>query len=581
MRQIYAYSFIPQNYLAEEILLGTIILIPRIFPHIITNIQPDFFFLESHQIIYLSIKSIYQENKLNPTELINDLIINQNFNKIGGLDKIINLMSQSQVFIASTYLNIYIQEIIENIKIKYIKRLLIQYGYNIIELASKPSMCSYEIYNKASNYLNITNNKLPKQKLQNFQNIISQILLNTQKNSLPILQTKNYIQSGFIEIDKLTYGLPNGDLIIIAGRPSTGKTSFIINIAIYILKIQNLGVYIFSLEMSHEQIIYKFISIINQIEINKIISNTLTDSQLKKLKETCIYLLNSMLYINDTPNTSIDYIEYTTKLLIHHNNNLHILIIDYLQLIQINNIRHINRVQELSYITRKLKVLAQYTNIPIIVLSQLNRNIETRINKKPLLSDLRESGCILYNLPIEIHLYNIICYKNITYNIFIPYILYKLISIYNIEYIFKIISNQISNLSLTYNHKLLKYNKWYKTSEYLENDILLSSNPKAENIINYLYFTKYLIFNTYQQTYDIGISKYQFYIYNNIFLHNSIEQDADIVMMLYKPNDSNISNEQKIIDVILCKNRNGPIGECHFIFNDHTTTFENLHSHII
>ena len=379
MRKVYASSFVPQNYLAEEILLGTILMVPRIFPHIIPLIQSDFFFLESNQIIYISIKSIYQDNKLNPTELINHLIHNRNLNTIGGINKIINIMLQSQIFISSTYINIYLTEIIETIKKHYIKRLLIQYGYNIIELAYRPNICSYSVYNKASNYLSITNDKLPQQNLQNFKDIIGEILLSLKFNKTANLinsPDNTYVPSGFKEIDKLTNGLPNGDLVIIAGRPSTGKTSLVINIAIHILKTTQHGIYIFSLEMSRQQIIYKYLSIINQLPIQNIINNEINKNQIHNIYTTCQDLLNSLLYINDTPNTSIDYIEYTAKLLMHHSLTLNVLIIDYLQLIHINTKQIFNRVQELSYITRKLKILAQYLNIPIIVLSQLNRNIE-------------------------------------------------------------------------------------------------------------------------------------------------------------------------------------------------------------
>lgn len=591
MRKVYASSFVPQSYLAEEILLGTILMVPRIFPHIIQLIQSDFFFLESNQIIYLSIKSIYHENKLNPTELINHLIDNRNLNTIGGINKIVNIMSQSQIFISSTYLNIYLIEIIETIKKHYIKRLLIQYGYNIIELAYRPNICSYSIYNKASNYLSITNDKLPQQNLQNFKDTIGEILLSLKLNKTPhsINSPANiYVPSGFQEIDKLTNGLPNGDLIIIAGRPSTGKTSLVINIAIHILKTTQYGIYIFSLEMSRQQIIYKYLSIINQLPIQNIINNEINNNQINYIYTTCQDLLNSLLYINDTPNTSIDYIEYTAKLLMHHSLTLNVLIIDYLQLIHVNTKQIFNRVQELSYITRKLKILAQYLNIPIIVLSQLNRNIETRINKKPLLSDLRESGCIAYTSSITINIYEnslisnhnklVLLENQIGYKV-----TNKIKGKHCLEYTFEITTYTKRRIHLTHNHKLLNYYKWYRQSEYLEDDFISLYDLKTKHILIYKSFIKNLIFNNYSKTYDIQINNHQFFTQDQIILHNSIEQDADIVIMIHKSNNDNddrISNSQQAVDLILCKNRNGPIGSCNLLFNTTTTTFNNLNSSI-
>jgi len=592
----------PQNYLAEEILLGCVLINPLVFSKVIYNITIEAFFLESHQIIYLNLLHIYNHNKLHPIELLYNLSENRNLQKIGGIYKIIELMKQSQVFIYSNNTNIYIDELIHIINNNYTKRLIIQYGYNIIQLAYIKKLNSHILYNKASNYLNITVEKIPKNYIHNLQTLIGNAIFEIQTNQNKITKNstsiKTIIKSGFINLDKLTHGLPNGDLIILAARPSIGKTSLAINIASNILKQSNYGVCIFSLEMSSKQILNKFISINSQINYDKIINSHIDPNQWKNITMVCKKLLNSNLYIHDTANVSIDYIEYISKIWIQDNKHIGIIIIDYLQLIQTENLNHFNRVQQISYITRKLKILAQYLNIPILVLSQLNRSIELRINKEPLLSDLKESGCInsdinimtqdkrKYNLNIHYiyYLFQSLQISNISLNKLSvsQYDQLKINSIHNIHlnfnHIFQI-NHERNNLSLTYNHKYLSKYYWIEVHKHTDKQII-------NNIHNILYkkilleYRYVLDVNYYKYTkvYDLHMNLYIHFICNNIIIHNSIEQDADIIMMLYEKDNLSHLNDEKIIDITISKNRNGPIGSCQLLFSLKNTTFMNYNN---
>nr|QCI06564.1 replication helicase subunit [Erythroglossum lusitanicum] len=283
-------------------------------------------------------------------------------------------MKQSQIFIASSDIYIYIEELIKIINFNYIKRLLIQYGHNIIKLAYIPEISNDILYNKASKYLNLTENKIPKtNNIKTFKQLISNFLVDIQYNEKKTKENKkNYqnnisIKSGFKKIDKLTTGLTKGDIIVLAGRPSMGKTSLAINIAYNISYTLKSSVSIFSLEMSSKQILNKFISIACNISTQEINLHNLSIQKWNNIKKKCKKLLDFNIYINDKPNISIDYIEYNSKLLQKEDININLIIIDYLQLIQINNVNNITRSQELSYITRKIKLLAQYLNLPIII----------------------------------------------------------------------------------------------------------------------------------------------------------------------------------------------------------------------
>nr|QCI05098.1 replication helicase subunit [Centroceras clavulatum] len=414
----------PQNYLAEEILLGSILINPFIFSKIVNTLKIEAFFLECHQLIYINLLKIYHSNKLNSIELLYSLSENDNLEKIGGVNKIIDLMKQSQVFIYSNNTNLYLDELIKIINQNYAKRLMIQYGHNIIQLAYIKKLHGNSLYNKASHYLNITVEKMPKNYINNLEEIIGNVIFEIHNKKQNIFnynaQHKIKIKSGFKEIDKLTYGLPNGDLIILAARPSMGKTSLAINIANNILKKSEYSICIFSLEMSSKQILHKFISIASRISQKQLANYSLNNYQWNIIKKICQKLLNSNLYIHDKTNISIDYIEYIAKIWKNSYKNTGLIIIDYLQLIQFDMLNNLNRVQQLSYITRKLKMLAQYLNLPILTLSQLNRSIELRVNKEPILSDLKESGCInIYNTIniISNNNYNLY-FKSLFYNNF-------------------------------------------------------------------------------------------------------------------------------------------------------------------
>ena len=202
------------------------------------------------------------------------------------------------------------------------------------------------------------------------------------------------LPSGFYDLDSLTQGFQKSDLIIIAGRPSMGKTALGLNIASNIIKSLKLPILFFSLEMSKEQIMYRLLAMETNINQMKLKSGKLYQNDWIKLNKMIKILSKLPLFIDDNFTLSIQDIRSKIKTIIFEQNNVGLIIIDYLQLMQNSNSKTENRVQELSKITRSLKILARELNIPIIALSQLSRNIENRIDKRPILSDLRESGSI-------------------------------------------------------------------------------------------------------------------------------------------------------------------------------------------
>nr|YP_010199065.1 replication helicase subunit [Hydropuntia urvillei]UAD88514.1 replication helicase subunit [Hydropuntia urvillei] len=584
---------LPQNYVAEEILLGTILINPTVFPQLMPFLKPDAFFVESHRLIYKSLIMLHKSNKIDIIQLIYLLNDKEILYSIGGVPKIIELMRQSHMFMSSINIYAYVQELMNLVNNSYIKRLIIQYGYNVIQLASVTYLPSHHIYNKVSEYLESTVYKIPKENFMTFRDLIASLLMQVKYQNVDLAQlpvTQNTILSGFHKLDDLINGLQAGDLIVIAGRPSIGKTSFVINLVLNILNSIALGLCFFSLEMSKSQIVRKFVSVASGFPIHSICFSKLNSDQWYTLNKICRNLMNYNVYINDVPGISIDYIEYTAKLLHKETSKIQLIVIDYLQLIQIENFTNNTRTQELGYITRKLKLLAQYLDIPIIVLSQLNRSIETRVNKIPLLSDLRESGCLdVYNgLMLDLlnslyiqHLYNskiLIRYNLLNAfrvrNFFTKFFHNGSLNIF-FQYSFSVYCF-ISTLNVTHNHKVYMKTKWRRFNEYLQNSICIanySHNLDFYYFFEYIY-TNAIIYYDYIHVFDLQEPSYMVLLVDNFILHNSIEQDADIVIILSK--DIQEVSSSNIIDVSLCKNRNGATGLCQLLFTPVNNTFHNI-----
>lgn len=591
MQHVYSHTFLPYNYLAEEILLGSLIINPDFIPIISPIIQIQCLGFETHKVIYRYILELYGKNDINPMTFIYSLTKNKILKKIGGITKILHILQQSQIFISPINTQIYLEELVLLLHTNHIKRLFIQYGYNIIQLSYTHDLTTKQLHHKALKYLNCIVENTTNKNLDNFNNLIGNLLSNINCYDQLINIPQNKVYSGFKELDALINGLSNGDLIVISGRPSMGKTSLAVNIAYNLLRDFNLGTCIFSLEMSKLQILQKLISIASTIPSEIIKSGHINYIQWELIQHICNKLLRSQLYINDKSNISIDYIYRTTKLIISEKFNIKLIIIDYLQLIQINNSDYENRTQELSYITRQLKIIAKNLNLPVIILSQLNRNIETRLNKKPLLSDLRESGCIDINTIISVNNLNSMHITQIINNKTIPIYCFQgksLLLKYQItrpqkiiclnQYIFNLHYYQNSKIHITHNHKLITINEWNKLYNINNNYNILQTIDylDTKNIITEIILLAYTTLTKLSYVYDIHMYKYTNFICNKTIVHNSIEQDADIVMMLYK--DEIIYKNQldcKTLDIIIAKNRNGPIGSLQLLFYPHNNLFKS------
>ena len=390
-------KYLPHNFLAEKVVLSSLLISSEAIEISLRNIKIETFYFKNHQEIYRAIIFLYQnKTPIDIITLTTFLQDNGLLEEIGGLNTLTELVNQVPNL---TYLDQYIRLLQD----KFLRRTLIRLGYKAINSGYITSIPLENILNDLETQLFNLTNKTENYQILSSAELLSNIFLElkqkSSKRSLPGLT------SGFYNLDLITQGFQKSDLIIVAGRPAMGKTAFCLNVALSVVKSSKLPILFFSLEMSKEQLMYRLLS--NETQINNTILRTgnINKQDWLKLSQTIKTLSRLPIFIDDTPDLSIQDIRLKIKKIIFEQTKIGLVVIDYLQLMQSSKIKMDNRVQELSQITRTLKAVAREFNIPIIALSQLSRNVENRVNKRPILSDLTESGSIEQDADLVLMLY--------------------------------------------------------------------------------------------------------------------------------------------------------------------------------
>jgi replicative DNA helicase len=390
-------KYLPHNFLAEKTILSCLLVNSEAIELTTQILSIEAFYFKNHQEIYRAIIFMHKKKlSIDIITLITFLQDNGLLEEVGGIKVLMELISQFPNLV-------YLEEYLALVKDKFIRRSLIKLGYQAINSSYVTNIPLETILNELENkFYNLTNQNTTKKLVSNSE-LLDNIFFELKKKSLnPELSG---LPSGFYDLDAITQGFQKSDLIIIAGRPSMGKTAFGLNIALNLIKNSKFPVLFFSLEMSKEQIMYRLLAMETNINQMKLKSGKLSQNDWLKLNKVIKIFSKFPFFIDDTFNLSIQNIQSKIKTILFERNEIGLIIIDYIQLIQNSKLKTENRVQELSQITRSLKTLAREFNIPIIALSQLSRNVENRIDKKPVLSDLKESGSIEQDADLVILLY--------------------------------------------------------------------------------------------------------------------------------------------------------------------------------
>ncbi len=389
---------IPNNIEAEQSVIGAMFLSKYALQKAVETLTSDSFFLEKHGKIFNAIKDLNsKEIAIDITTLTSELKDQNILNEVGGVEYLSEILEQTP-----TAANIdYYIKIVED---KSILRNLISEATEIATLGYTNEFSVTETLDKAeSKILNVVKNR----KSSEFKQM-PEVLSNIQENLEKLANRKGKISgisSGFYDLDYLTDGFHENELIIIAARPAMGKTALALNIATNVALKSKKSVIIYTLEMRAEQLATRMISSLGQIEAKKLQNGSLETKDWQRINEAMSQLSESNIYIDDSPGVTIGDIKAKSRRIASQDENLGLILIDYLTLISSNGRYQGNRQQEVSEISRALKTLALELKIPVVTLAQLSRTPELREDKRPVLSDLRESGSIEQDADVVAFIY--------------------------------------------------------------------------------------------------------------------------------------------------------------------------------
>ena len=378
---------LPKNIEAEKSLIGSMFWSRDSLQKGCEEVEKEVFYLESNAKIFEAIKELYLNNSpVDITSVTTYLISTNKIKEVGGVEYLNEVVNS-----VATGANI--EYYINLVSEKYTLRKMIEVATEIVTKATNVDISAADTIDDAEReILNISKFR----KTSEFRNV--QDVLVKAQNDLEMLSKNNGkingLTTGFGELDSLTEGLHPTQLVIIAARPAVGKTAFALNLALAAAKSTKKNIAIFSLEMPAEQLIMRMISSLGQIDNKKLSTGKLENEDWRRFNEAISILSDTNIYFHDAGGVTPSEIKAKCRRLATSGEGLGLVIIDYLQLIDSSSRYSGSRQQEVSEISRSLKTMALELEVPVIALSQLSRSVEKREDKKPVLSDLRESGSI-------------------------------------------------------------------------------------------------------------------------------------------------------------------------------------------
>ena len=377
-------KILPNSIEAEKSVLGALLVSPDAILDVINIIKPDDFYRKDHQTIYEAMLELFDRNQtIDVITVSNILQQNMSIENIGGIQYLGSLAEEVPLAAnAAQYAKIVAE--------KSTQRRLIKCAQDIAKNAYEPEGdVTKSVEFAEQSVLDVLQNRAARSYVT-IGDVIPAVLDNIEKAS----KTSGLvgIPSGFYDLDKMTNGFQNSNLVVIAGRPGAGKTAFMLNIARHVAVDEHLPVAIFNLEMSKEELATRILSTQSNIESKKLKTGQLEEADWIDLGSGADSLMNVPIYIDDATENSIQAIRSKARKL-KMERDIKLIVIDYLQLMS-GKAKTENRATEVAEVTRGLKVLAKELNVPVLVGSQLNRESEKRADKRPQLSELRESGSI-------------------------------------------------------------------------------------------------------------------------------------------------------------------------------------------
>lgn len=375
----------PQNIEAEMAVLGSMLIEENAISYAVELLDSNFFYKDVHKKIFEGIVNLYNSNKA-----VDIITVSDELKRLGYLDDIGGASFLTEL-VNSVPTAANVAHYARIVKERSICRSLINSGTKIVRLGYETEEQVDEVLDKAERLIF----DIRQDKKESNTIAIKEIVKDSIETLDRLYQKKNYVTgvpSGFVDFDLKTSGLQASDFVVIAGRPSMGKSAFAITIAEHVGVVEKLPLVFFSLEMSKEQLVQRMLCSHARVDAHKVRTGYLSASDWPRLTAAAGKLSEAPIFIEDMPAISVMELRAKARRLKAHY-NIQLIFVDYLQLMR-SSIKSENRQQEISEISRSLKALARELHIPVVAISQLSRAVESRVDRRPQLSDLRESGAI-------------------------------------------------------------------------------------------------------------------------------------------------------------------------------------------
>lgn len=386
----------PHDLVAEQSVLGAVFIAPDTIISLADELTPDDFYKPANKIVFKTMLSLFKKGEpIDATTMVSALTNQGQIKEIGGLNYVVELVN-------STPTSKNVEHYAKLVKEKATLRRVIADLSDSLSSAYQGDVSIGDLIAKTEKSMLDISNKNTGTGFRNVADILDTHMQMVETRS----QTDGFVtglSTGFVGLDKITTGLHEGNLIILAARPAMGKTALALNIAKYVATMERKPSIIFSLEMSAEELIERMVASEGMVPGHHLKTGNLSTDEWKRLVQAQSNLYDTPIFVDDTAGIRISEIRSKARKLSQEMGSLGIIIIDYLQLI--TGSKGENRQQIVSEISRELKILAKDLRVPVIALSQLSRSVEQRQDKRPMLSDLRESGSIEQDADIVAFLY--------------------------------------------------------------------------------------------------------------------------------------------------------------------------------
>jgi replicative DNA helicase len=625
----------PQNIEAEASLLGALLIDSDAIVKIADKVSASDFFDKRHERIYEAMRLLYERREaLDVLTLADKLKNNGYLEMVGGASYLTELTN----FVPTAS---HVEQYAEIVAQKAMRRRLIAASQDMVILGHDESKQLSELIEDAESRLFEVSQSHVKQNIVSLEAILAESFdrldeLHKDKQKI------RGVPTGYKDLDNTLAGFQRSDLIILAARPSMGKTALALNFAHNIAIQAHQPVLIFSLEMSKEQLVDRLLSMESGVDAWALRTGNLNDADFEKIGQAMGTLSEAQIFIDDSPGITVSDLRTKARREAHQR-EIGLIIVDYLQLMSGSTNRYGNegnRVQEISEISRGLKGIARELNVPVLALSQLSRSVESRSPQIPQLADLRESGCLAGDtLVYQADTGKYVTIKDLAYQNIKPSVTAINDKSYKLEtaavsrafstgrkLVFSLTMTSGKTIKATSNHKFLTVEGWKRLDELQANEHIatprflpnppnnqqsmssakeidvsfIGSTPYKDNLsreralrvataVKSRVLTALAESDIYwdqiqsiesagiEEVFDLTVPGQHNFVANDIIVHNSIEQDADVVAFIYREDWYNPETDRKkLTDILIKKHRNGPTGAVELYFDNEKQRFRSV-----